>query len=73
MWSNIERNRQTDALAKRLELRIHAIAIVVTATVLAMRLIAGTEDLTSESSSWQEESASEESAAWLPSSPPPAF
>jgi hypothetical protein len=70
MWSNIETNRQTDALAKKLELRIHAIAIVVTATVLAMRLIAGTQDLTSESSTWQEE-MNDESAAWLPSSAPP--
>lgn len=56
MWSNIERNRQIDAMARRWELRIHAIAIVVTATVLAMRLIAGTQDLTSDASSWQEES-----------------
>ena len=56
MWSSIERNRQTDALAKRLELRIHAIALVVTATVLAMRLIAGTQDLTSDGAGWQHES-----------------
>lgn len=56
MWSNIERNRQIDALARRWELRIHAIAIVVTATVLAMRLIAGTQDLTSDATSWQDES-----------------
>lgn len=55
MWSNIERNRQIDALARRWELRIHAIAIVVTATVLAMRLIAGTQDLTSDATSWQDE------------------
>lgn len=72
MWSNIERNRQTDALAERLELRFHAIAIVVTATVLAMRLIAGTQDLTSDSSEWQGESSGEEDPnAWLPSPPPP--
>jgi hypothetical protein len=72
MWSNIERNRQTDALAERLELRFHAIAIVVTATVLAMRLIAGTQDLTSDSSGWQGESSSEDDPnAWLPSPPPP--
>ena len=70
MWSNIERNRQTDALAERLELRFHAIAIVVTATVLAMRLIAGTQDLTSEATSWQDESSNEEAATWLPSPPP---
>lgn len=56
MWSNIERNRQIDALARRWEFRIHAIAIVVTATVLAMRLIAGTQDLTSDATSWQDES-----------------
>jgi hypothetical protein len=71
MWSNIERNRQTDALAERLELRFHAIAIVVTATVLAMRLIAGTQDLTSDSSGLQGESSSDAPNAWLPSPPPP--
>jgi hypothetical protein len=70
MWSNIERNRQTDALAERLELRFHAIAIVVTATVLAMRLIAGTQDLTSEATSWQDERSNEEAATWLASPPP---
>lgn len=73
MWSSIERNRQIDALAMRWELRIHAMAIIVTATVLAMRLIAGTRDLTSEAPSWQDEGSSEEPAAWLPSPPPQPF
>ena len=45
-WSDIEaRNRETDALGERLELTIHAIALVLTAVVLAMRLVAGTQDL----------------------------
>lgn len=67
MWSAIESNRQTDALAERLELRFHAIAIVITATVLAMRLIAGTQDLTDEDATWQDESSSEQPAASVPS------
>jgi hypothetical protein len=47
-WSEIEtHNRATDALAERLELRIHTIAWVITAIVLAMRLVAGRQDLTS--------------------------
>jgi hypothetical protein len=51
-WSDIHaHNRKTEALAERLELRIHAIAIVLTAIVLCMRLIAGRADLTSEDAS----------------------
>ena len=47
-WSEIETHiRATDAMAERLELRIHAIAWVITAIVLAMRLVAGRQDLTS--------------------------
>jgi hypothetical protein len=41
-------NREMDALADRWELRIHAIAFTLTAVVLAMRLVAGRQDLTSE-------------------------
>lgn len=42
------RNRETEALAERWELRIHAIAWCLTAIVLAMRLVAGRDDLTSD-------------------------
>jgi hypothetical protein len=50
-WSDIEvYNRRTEALAERLELRIHALAWVLTAIVLAMRLIAGRQDLISDES-----------------------
>ena len=51
-WSDIHaHNRKTEALAERLELRIHAIAIVLTAIVLSMRLVAGRADLTSDDAS----------------------
>lgn len=42
-----------DALAERWELRIHAIALTLTAVVLAMRLVAGRQDLIADSD-WQE-------------------
>jgi hypothetical protein len=42
------RNREMEELAERWELRIHAIALTLTAVVLAMRLVAGRQDLTSE-------------------------
>jgi hypothetical protein len=46
-WRGIEaRNRATEALADRWEIRIHTIALVLTALVLAMRLVAGRQDLT---------------------------
>lgn len=46
-WFEIQkRNRDIDAMAERLELRIHIIALVLTAIVLAMRLVTGTTDLT---------------------------
>jgi hypothetical protein len=41
-------NRQVEELAERWELRIHAIALTLTAVVLAMRLVAGRQDLTSD-------------------------
>jgi hypothetical protein len=41
-------NRQMEELAERWELRIHAIALTLTAVVLAMRLVAGRQDLTSD-------------------------
>ena len=47
-------NREMDALAERWELRIHAIALTITAVVLGMRLIAGRQDLTSDGSCWTE-------------------
>jgi len=40
------RNREMEQLAERWELRIHAIALTLTAVVLAMRLVAGRQDLT---------------------------
>lgn len=42
------RNREMEQLAERWELRIHAIALTLTAVVLAMRLVAGRQDLTSD-------------------------
>lgn len=64
-WSESEiHNRQTEALAERLELKIHALAWVLTAVVLAMRLIAGRQDLTSDETRWGwERSLSDEAAA----------
>ncbi len=41
-------NHEVEKLAERLELRLHAIALILTAVVLAMRLVAGRQDLTSE-------------------------
>jgi hypothetical protein len=41
-------NREMEQLAERWELRIHAIALTLTAVVLAMRLVAGRQDLTSD-------------------------
>lgn len=57
IWSDIAANeRKLEAFAERLELRIHAVAIVVTAIVLAMRLLAGTRDLASDT--WSAEDSS---------------
>jgi hypothetical protein len=57
-WSNIAaRERETEAFAERLELRIHGIALTVTAIVLAMRLVAGTRDLTADMSSFEDSGA----------------
>ena len=53
-WSYIERNRETELFAERLSRRIHAIALVLTAIVLAMRLVAGREDLTSDADRWED-------------------
>lgn len=62
-WSDIEtHNRHTEALAERLELRIHAAAWLLTAIVLAMRLVAGRQDLTSDESRWGWETSSDEPA-----------
>lgn len=59
-WSEIEaHNRRTEALAERWELRIHALLWVLTATVLAMRLVAGRQDLTSDGASWASPAADE--------------
>lgn len=67
-WSEIAvHNRKTEALAERLELRLHAIAWILTAIVLAMRLVAGRQDLTSDGSGWHDRNADE-----APSSPAPA-
>jgi hypothetical protein len=51
------RNREMEALAERWELRIHAIALALTAVVLAMRLVAGRQDLTSDTG-WEETGSS---------------
>jgi hypothetical protein len=56
-WRDIEaRNRETEALADRWELRIHTIALVLTGLVLAMRLVAGRQDLTPTEPSWDDTS-----------------
>lgn len=63
VWSNIAaQERETEAFAERLELRIHGVALMVTAIVLAMRLVAGTRDLTTDMSSI-EDSRTDETAA----------
>lgn len=50
-WREIHaHNRETEALAERLERRIHVIALVITATVLTMRLLTGRTDLVSSES-----------------------
>ncbi|HWO10813.1 MAG TPA: hypothetical protein VNN80_15070 [Polyangiaceae bacterium] len=62
-WSEIHaHNRATEAMAERLELRIHAIAWLITATVLAMRLVAGRQDLTSDATGWDDPSPNEPAA-----------
>jgi hypothetical protein len=62
--SDIEKqNRETAALAERLAGRIHLIAFVLTAIVLAMRLIAGKQDLMTDSSSSVGSEQPEEPAA----------
>ena len=48
LWSDIAAHRETQVFAQRLELTLHAISMVVAAIVLAMRLVAGTQDLSSE-------------------------
>lgn len=46
-WREIQaRQRETEALAERLELRIHTFVLITTAIVLGMRLVAGARDLT---------------------------
>jgi hypothetical protein len=58
VWSNIAaRERETEAFAERLELTVHKIALTVTAIVLAMRLVAGTRDLGTDMTSFDESSA----------------
>lgn len=57
IWSDIAAHeRRVDALAERLERNIHTIALVVTAIVLAMRLVAGTRDLAIDAWSHEEPS-----------------
>jgi hypothetical protein len=50
-------NRETEALAERLTFRIHAIALVLTAIVLTMRLIAGREQITPSTTTWDDPNA----------------
>jgi hypothetical protein len=58
VWSNIAaQQRETEAFAERLELRIHRVALTLTAIVLAMRLIAGTRDLSTDAATLEESSA----------------
>lgn len=67
-WRDIEtRNRETQALAERWELRIHAIALVLTGIVLAMRLVAGRQDLTPTDPSSNEPSVEVPGTAGQPS------
>jgi hypothetical protein len=55
-------NREMEKLAERWELRIHAIALTLTAVVLAMRLVAGRQDLTSDAY-WDDISSSADTLA----------
>jgi hypothetical protein len=47
---------EVEAFAERLELRLHAVAMIVTAIVLGMRLSTGTRDLATDT--WSTEDAS---------------
>jgi hypothetical protein len=58
IWSDIAAHeREVEAFAERLELRIHAVALIVTALVLGMRLWAGAGDLVGDTSSAEQGSA----------------
>jgi len=62
IWSDIAaRERKIEAFAEHLELRLHTVAMVVTVIVLAMRLVAGTRDLATDS--WSTEEPSQDAAA----------
>lgn len=62
-WMEIHaHNRELKACAERWELRIHIVALVITAIVLGMRLVAGTQDLTMSEPSGQGE-GNEDTAA----------
>jgi hypothetical protein len=61
-------NREMEQLAERWELRIHAIALTLTAVVLAMRLVAGRQDLTSDEY-WDAPSQQESAGEVLGSAP----
>jgi hypothetical protein len=61
-------NREMEQLAERWELRIHAIALTLTAVVLAMRLVAGRQDLTSDGY-WDDASQQESAGEALGSAP----
>jgi hypothetical protein len=66
--SDIEaENHETEGLAELLEFRLHAIALVLTGIVLAMRLVAGRQDLTPTAESWQNASVDEPGAEAPPS------
>jgi hypothetical protein len=61
-------NREVEQLAERWELRIHAIALTLTAVVLAMRLVAGRQDLTSDGY-WDDTNPQESAGEVLGSAP----
>jgi hypothetical protein len=61
-------NREMEQLAERWELRIHAIALTLTAVVLGMRLVAGRQDLTSDGY-WDDTSPQESAGEVLGSAP----
>lgn len=69
-WGNIpERDDEAEALAQRLEIKLHAVAMILTAIVLAMRLVAGHRDLVISESAWldaAETSTPDSAAVFLP-------
>jgi hypothetical protein len=60
-------NHEMEQLAERWELRIHAVALTLTAVVLAMRLVAGRQDLTSDG--YWEDKSQQETAGEVGSAP----